>query len=48
MTMNNIQIITNNEGVEFVIEEFAPNEFRSMRKDLWDEQQAQKELGGTL
>lgn len=46
--MQNIQVITNSEGVEFVIEEFAPNEFRSMRKDLWDELEAQKKLGGTL
>lgn len=33
---------------EHVIIEFAPDEFRSMPKKVWDEQQKAVELGATL
>jgi hypothetical protein len=46
--MDNITIITDAQGKEHVLEEFAPNEFRSTPKEIWDEQQKAAELGGTL
>lgn len=46
--MDNITIITDEQGKEHVLEEFAPNEFRSTPKEIWDEQQKTAELGGTL
>ena len=36
------------ETIEHIIIDRGNGEFTSMRKSVWDEQQAQTELGGTL
>ena len=41
-------IIVDSEGIEHIIIDRGNGEFTSMPKAIWDEQQAQKELGGTL
>lgn len=50
--MENIRIIEieNIDGskTEHIIIDRGNNEFTSMPKAVWDEQQAQKKLGGTL
>ena len=43
--MEDIKIVIDEKGNEHIIEEFAPNEFRSTPKKIWDEQQAAKENG---
>ena len=45
--MENITIVERN-GIEYIIIDRGNGEYTSMTKAYWDEQQAQKELGGTL
>ena len=44
----NYEIITDKDGFEHVIIDRGNGEFTSMPKAVWDELEAQKELGGTL
>lgn len=46
--MDNLQIITDSHGVEHVIIDHGNDQFTSMPKAIWDEQQKAAELGGTL
>lgn len=46
--MTDFRIFVDNDGVEHIIIDRGNNEFTSMPKAVWDELQAQKELGGTL
>lgn len=46
--MENIQIITDKDNVEHVIIDRGNDEYTSMPKTVWDEQQKATELGGTL
>jgi hypothetical protein len=44
----NYEIITDANGVEHVIINHGNDQFTSMPKAVWDEQQKAAELGGTL
>lgn len=44
--MENIKIVTDINGKEHIIEEFAPNEFRSTPKEIWDKEQAKRNSEG--
>ena len=46
--MGNIQIVVDIDGNEHVIIDRGNNEFTSMPKTIYDEQQKAAELGGTL
>ena len=46
--MDNIKIVIDSNGTEHVIIDRGNDEFTSMPKSVWDELEAQKELGGTL
>lgn len=42
------ELITNLDGEEHIIIDRGNGEYTSMPKAVWDEQQAQNEVGGTL
>lgn len=44
----NYEIIEDEQGREHVIIDHGNNQFTSMPKAVWDEQQKAAELGGTL
>ena len=46
--MDKIEIITDKDGIEHVIIDRGNDEFTSMPKAIWDEQQKAAELSGTL
>ena len=44
----NYEIITDIDGIEHIVIDRGNGEFTTMAKAVWDELQAQTELGGTL
>ena len=46
--MENITILIDLDGMEHVIIDHGNDQFTSMPKAVWDEQQKAAELGGTL
>jgi hypothetical protein len=46
--MENIKIVTDIDGIEHVIIDHGNEQYTSMPKAVWDEQQKAAELGGTL
>jgi hypothetical protein len=46
--MENISIIENSLGEQFVVIDHGNDQFTSMPKSVWDELEAQREQSGTL
>ena len=46
--INDYEIVEDSNGIEHIIIDRGNGEFTSMPKAVWDELEAQKELGGTL